>query len=371
MADHYATLGVGRDASPDEIKKAYRRRARELHPDTNPDPAAEEQFKEVARAYEVLSDPDKRRHYDTFGDQPTGGAGFDPFAGAGLGDIFDAFFGGGGPFGGGGGRRGPAGPPRGSDMELGVELTFEEAVFGCAKEVTLRLPVVCETCTGTGAKEGTTPTTCAECGGAGQVRRMRQSILGQMVTAAPCPRCGGIGQMITDPCPSCRGEGRVTDSRTYTVDVPAGVDHGTTLRLSGRGASGPRGGVPGDLYVHLRVRDHERFVRDGYDLVAEQHIPMTAAALGTTFDFETLDGTEVLEVPAGTQSGRVVRFRGKGVPHVDGRGRGDLHVRLVVDTPTGLDDEQEELLRKLAAARGDAIDPPDTGLLSRIRGAFK
>ena len=373
--DYYGDLGVQRDASADEIKRAYRQLARELHPDTNPDPAATERFKEVALAYEVLSDPERRRRYDTFGAESGAGAGFDPFSGAGLGDIFDAFFSGsGGGFGAGGfggRRRGPSGPPRGPDMELAVEIEFEQAVFGTTRDVSARLPVACPTCDGSGAAAGTRPETCSECGGAGQVRRVRQSILGQMVTAGPCGRCGGVGEVVPNPCPACRGEGRVTEERTYTVDVPAGVGDGSTLRLTGRGAAGPRGGVPGDLYVHLRVKGNERFTRDGYDLVDELHLPMTTAALGAHLRYETLDGTEDLVLPAGTQTGRRFRLRGRGVPHVDGRGRGDLIVSVVVDTPAELTDEQEELLRQLAAARGEEVGPTDQGILSRIRSAFR
>jgi molecular chaperone DnaJ len=200
---------------------------------------------------------------------------------------------------------------------------------------------------------------------------VRQSILGQMVTAGPCTRCGGTGETVADPCPTCRGDGRVTEERTYTIDVPAGVADGTTLRLTGRGSAGPRGGGAGDLYVHLRVRPHERFERDGYDLVDALHLPLTMAALGAHLPYETLDGEEELAVPAGTQTGKVIRLRQRGVPHVDGRGRGDLLVHVVVETPTGLDESQEELLRQLAAARGEAVAPPETGLLSRIKGAFK
>jgi molecular chaperone DnaJ len=371
--DYYALLGVDRSASPDELKKAYRRLARELHPDTNPDPTAEERFKEVALAYETLSDPERRRRYDTFGpDAARGGNGFDPFAGAGVGDIFDAFFGGASPFGGGGGRSaGPSGPPRGTDLELGIELEFVEAVFGAAKEVSIRLPVPCDECEATGAAPGSSAQTCGDCNGSGQVRRVRQSILGQMVTAGPCTRCGGVGQVITEPCTTCRGDGRVTAERTYTIDVPQGVDDGTTLRLSGRGSAGPRGGPAGDLYVHLRVRPHDRFERHGADLLDELHVPMTQAALGTTIAYETLDGEEELTIGPGTHTGKVFRLRHKGVPHVNGRGRGDLHVRVVVDTPDDLDDEQEALLRQLADRRGEPVAPPENGLLSRLKGAFK
>jgi molecular chaperone DnaJ len=373
MADYYELLGVTRDASPEEMKKAYRKLARELHPDTNPDPAATERFKEIAVAYETLSDPERRQRYDMFGDQPgAGGAsGFDPFGGGGgLGDIFDAFFGGAGgsPFG--GGRR-PGGPPRGADLEVAVDIEFTEAVFGVSHELSVRVPVTCSTCTGSGAKEGTAPSRCDQCGGTGQVRRVRQSILGQMVTAGPCTRCGGIGQIIASPCADCRGEGRRTEERTFTVDVPAGVDNGSTLRLSGRGAAGPRGGVTGDLYVHIRVREHKRFERSGYDLIEELHIPMTQATLGAHVRYETLDGDEDLVVPAGTQTGRVFRLRGRGVPHVNDRGRGDLQVRVVVDTPAALSNEEEQLLRQLATLRGDDVAPAEKGFFSKFKSAFK
>ena len=379
MADLYGVLGVSRLASEDEIKKAYRKLAREHHPDLNQgDPAAEEQFKQLTVAYETLSDPEKRRRYDTFGDAAMGsGGGHDPFGGfggGGLGDLIDAFFGGRAPN---GRTRGPGGPPRGPDMETVLDLEFAEAVFGATRDVSVRAAVTCETCTGTGAAAGTRPSTCSTCGGTGELRRVRQSILGQMVTSSPCPRCGGLGQEIASPCETCRGEGRVTRPRTYSVDVPAGVDHGATLRLEGRGGAGPRGGSPGDLFVHLRVGSHPRFTREGSDLVSVLHVPFTAAALGVDIAFETLDGTEDLHVAAGTQTGRELRLRGRGVPElrrVDRRGeqiRGDLIVRIVVDTPTGLTARQEDLLRQLAAERGEAVAPADPGLLGRIRSAFK
>ncbi len=371
--DYYGLLGVTRTASPDDIKRAYRRAARELHPDTNDDPTAEERFKELGVAYEVLSDPERRRRYDTFGPEGVragagAGAGGGPFGG-GMGDIFDAFFGGAGPFG--GQPQGGGGPPRGADMEVALDLQFEEAVFGASRDVALRLPVTCSTCTGTGARPGSSPTTCGECGGAGQVRRVRQSILGQMVTAGVCPRCGGVGRIVSDPCPQCRGEGRRTEERTWSVDVPAGVDDGSTLRLGGRGAAGARGGPNGDLYVHLRVRPHERFERQGYDLVHQLHLSVAQAALGAQLTLETLDGTEELMVQPGTQNGRVFRLRGRGVPHVEGRGRGDVLVQVVVDTPTELTPAEDELLRRFAEGRGEEVAPPESGLFSRIRGAFK
>jgi molecular chaperone DnaJ len=368
--DYYELLGVSRRATSDEIKRAYRQLARKLHPDTRPDdPQAEARFKEVTRAYEVLSDPDKRRRYDTFGpDAVESSNGSDPFTTGSINDIFEAFFGG-SPFG--NRSRGPSGPPRGADLEQVIDLDFEQAVFGCQHSVTVPTAVACETCGATGAAEGTEPVTCVDCHGAGHVQRVRQSFIGQMVTTSVCPRCGGAGQVIASPCPDCRGEGRRLDERTYTVDIPAGVDTGSTLRLSGRGAAGPRGGAAGDLYVHLRVRPHSRIQRDGVNLVSELRVPYTQAALGTTIDFETLDGAEPLEVPRGTASGTVFRMRGKGVPHLERRARGDLLVTLVVDVPTELGEDEEELVRSLAELRGDEVAPPPAGIMSKLRSAFK
>jgi molecular chaperone DnaJ len=372
--DYYELLGVHRDASQDEIKRAYRQRARELHPDTNPnDPSAEAQFKEITVAYETLSDPERRRRYDTFGPEgAAAGAGGDPFGfGGGISDIFDAFFGGGSGGFGRGGFGGQAGPPRGADLEIVADIEFETAVFGGEEDITVRTALACETCQASGAAPGTAPVTCPDCGGSGQVRRVRQSILGQMVTAGPCSRCGGLGEFIERPCPDCRGEGRRVQDKTYTVDIPAGVDTGSTLRLTGRGAAGVRGGGYGDLYVHVRVRPHARFMRDGYELVHDLHVPLTQAVLGAHLSFDTLDGEEDLVIPRGTQSGRVFRLRNRGVPHVEGRGRGDLLVRVSVDTPSDISREEEQLLRQLAELRGESVAPPDTGFLSRIKSAFK
>ena len=374
--DFYELLGVARNASGEEIKRAYRQKARELHPDTNPDPRAAERFKEVARAYEVLSDDDQRARYDRFGEAGVTGAAGGPrvedvFAGGGLNDLFDAFFGGQNPFGGGGGgRRGPSGPPRGKDMEVVADLAFEQAIFGATVPVTLKRPQRCGDCGGTGAGAGTEPVTCADCGGSGQVQRVRQSLLGQMVTSGPCPRCGGLGQVVMTPCPTCRGEGRVTVEHTYQVDVPAGVDTGSTLRLTGRGPAGPRGGSTGDLYVHLRVAEHDRYWRDGNDLVTTVPISIAQAALGTTVPLPTLDGDEELVVPAGTQPGKEFTLRNRGVPRLQGRGRGDLRAQLVVEVPTKLDDEEQALLRQLAEKRGETVHPQDKGLFSRIKSAF-
>jgi molecular chaperone DnaJ len=367
--DFYDLLEVGRDASPDDIKRAYRRLARQLHPDTNPDPAAEARFKEITVAYEVLSDPEKRERYDRYGADGLGDAF--GFSGSGINDIFEAFFGGGSPFGGGGGRRGPAGPPRGQDLEVVADLSFEEAVFGARHSVAVRTAVACTTCEASGAQPGTEPITCLECAGSGQVQRVRQSFLGQMVTTSICPRCGGQGQVINDPCPTCRGDGRTVEERTYTVDIPAGVDTGSTLRLSCRGAVGVRGGAHGDLYVHVRVAPHERSTREGIDLHCELPISFAQAALGAHIEFETLDGDEDLVIPRGTPSGRQFRLRGRGVPHLERRSRGDLIVRVVVDVPTDLGSEDEELLRRYAEQRGERVGPADAGFLSRIRSAFR
>lgn len=355
--DFYELLGVARDASPEEIKRAYRKLARELHPDKNPgNKEAEEQFKLVSRAYEVLSDEESRARYDRFGEAGLGGGGGgggDPFTG-GFGDIIDAFFGGGSPF---GGRSGPSGPPRGQDLEAVLDVSFVDAVFGSQQQVRVRTAVACGECGGSGAAPGSAPTGCDECRGSGQVRRVRQSLLGQMVTTSACPRCGGAGQVIASPCSSCRGEGRRIEDATLTVEVPAGIDTGQTLRLTGRGAVGQRGGTPGDLYVHLRVAAHERWHREDDDLVTDVPISITQAALGTELDLDTLDGVERLEIPAGVQHGHEFTIRGRGVPRLNSsgrtRGRGNLRARVVVRVPTKLSKEERELLRRFAELRGD------------------
>lgn len=367
MSDLYEVLGVSRSATQDEIKRAFRRLAREHHPDANPDDTdAEARFKELARAYETLSDPERRQRYDTYGtvDGATGAGAEGPGFG-GLGDIFDAFFGGG--FSGGS----PRGPRRGPDIEVVADLTFEQAVFGAKVPITVETAVACATCSGRGAEPGTSPERCGECGGSGQVRRVRQSVFGQLVHATACSRCGGVGEVISHPCPSCTGEGRRIEEKTYTVDVPSGIDSGNTLRLTGFGAVAARGGPAGDLYVHLRVAPHERFRREGDDLLADLHLAVTQAALGVTLPFATLDDTEELVIPAGIQTGRELRIRGHGVPRARGRSRGDVRIRIVVDTPTDLSGEHEDLLRALAEARGEQVAAPVSGLRSKLRSAFK
>lgn len=362
--DYYQLLGVDRSASQDEIKRAYRKMARELHPDANPDdPEAEARFKQVAEAYEALGDPEKRARYDRFGSSGTRGGGGDPFGGGGLGDLFDAFFNTGG--------RSEAGPQRGADLEVVAQLSLEDVVRGVAKDVTVRTAVSCDTCEATGAAPGSQVVRCEQCGGSGQVRQVRQSILGQMVTTTACARCAGEGVTIASPCQDCSGEGRRVEEQTYSVEVPPGVDHGSTLRLTGRGAVGRRGGGAGDLYVQVQVMDHESFVRDGDQLLAELHVPVTQATLGAAVDFPSLDGDIEVDIPRGSQTGRQFRFRDKGVPRLRGRGRGDLVLTLIVDTPVDLNPEQEELLRLLAKERGEEVkDPGEDGILGRFKSKF-
>jgi molecular chaperone DnaJ len=374
VTDLYQVLGVTPEASAEDIKKSYRKLARESHPDANPDdPEAEARFKDLSAAYEILSDPEKRSRYDRYGSSN----GFDlsdPFgSGAGgLGDLFDSFFGGGGsPFGGGGRPRGPAGPPRGEDLDATAILEFTDAVFGCQCDVSVRTAVACEECESSGAQPGTSAEPCPDCGGTGEVRVVRQTVLGQMMSASVCRRCSGQGQYLPSPCTVCDGAGRLIEDKTYTVDVPAGVDEGSTLRLTGRGAVGMRGGPAGDLYVRLRVRPHERFVRQGDDLVHDLQISMVQATLGAVLPLETLDGFEELIVPRGTQVGKVFKVKGKGVPRLDGRGRGDLMVRVNVEIPTSLDEESEDLLRQYAVVRGESVAEPKEGFFSRFTTPFK
>jgi molecular chaperone DnaJ len=367
--DYYELLDVSRDADLSDIKRAYRRLARQLHPDANPgDPTAESRFKEVTQAYAVLSDSEARARYDRYGPEGVQGPSGDPFGFGNVNDIFEAFFGG-NPFGGGrNGRR--AGPPRGNDLEVVLDLDFEAAVFGGDHEVSVRSAVTCDVCDGSGAAEGTDVQTCSTCDGVGQVQRVRQSILGQMVTATTCPTCGGFGEVVATPCTRCRGEGRVTEAREYTIHVPEGVDDGTTLRLSGRGGVGPRGGPAGDLYVHVRVRPHDRFRRDGDTLLSEVSISIPQAVLGTTLDYETLDGVHQLDIPAGTESGTMFRLRDEGVPRLRGRGRGDLVVTVRIEIPRRLSDEEEELVRRWAELREDKVGSSEGGgFFTRLFGS--
>ena len=360
-SDLYEVLGCPRDASQDDLKRAYRKLARELHPDANPDsPESEARFKEVSQAYEILSDPERRANYDRFGaDGP-----FPGFGGGSVQDIFDLFFGamGGHP----GRQRGPQG---GHDAEVVVDITLVDAAFGVTRDVALRLPMRCGGCGGSGAAPGTTASRCPDCEGSGQIRRVRSSFLGQMVTTQACLRCSATGEVVTTPCPDCGGDGLQTKETSLSVEVPAGVENGSTMRLLGRGPAGPRGGPPGTLYVHLRVQPDPRFERVNDDLHHEAHVAFTQAALGTTLEVPTLRGTATVEVGAGSQPGTVFTLRHEGVHHLHGRGRGDLYVHLVVDVPTELDERGEELVRELAAHLGDAVAEPHHGLFSRRRGA--
>jgi molecular chaperone DnaJ len=372
--DYYGVLGISPDATGEEIKRAYRRLARELHPDVNPDPTAQERFKEITRAYEVLSDPEKRRIVDLGGDPyATAADGAGPFGGfGGLGDIMDAFFGGGA---GAAGRAGPRSRVRpGADALIRLDLELAEAAFGVTKEIAVDTAVVCEQCTGAGTAAGTHPERCDTCGGVGQVQSVQRTFLGQVVTARTCPTCGGVGQTIPHRCASCAGEGRVRSRRTISVRIPAGVEDGMRIRLAGQGEVGPGGGPAGDLYVEVREVPHDIFTRDGVTLYCRVSLPMTAAALGTTLTVATLDGDEDLVVKPGTQSGTELRLRARGVPHLRGVGRGDLVVQLEVRTPTRLDAEQERLLKELARLRGEDLPQVarngNGGLFSRVRDAF-
>ncbi|WP_448612279.1 molecular chaperone DnaJ [Geodermatophilus sp. URMC 60] len=351
--DYYGVLGLSRGASDTEIKKAYRRLARDLHPDVNPDPGAKERFQEVSRAYQALTDPEKRRIVDLGGDpfDNGAGAGTGGFGGAGfggLGDIMDAFFGGGAT------TRGPRSRVRaGGDALIRLDLDLDETVFGTTKDITVDTAVLCDGCTGAGTAPGTHPTTCTTCSGRGEVQSVQRSFLGQVVATRPCPTCAGTGQVIPEPCPKCGGDGRVRARRTIPVKVPAGVEDGMRIRLTGHGEVGPGGGPAGDLYVEIAERPHDVFTRDGEDLHCRVTLPMTAAALGTTLTLETLDGQEEVDIRPGTQSGSVLTLRAKGAPRLRATGRGNLMVHVEVETPTRLDAEQEKLLRELASLRGE------------------
>jgi len=370
--DYYAILGVRRDATGEEIKRAYRKLARELHPDVNPDAKAQERFKEVTAAYEVLTDPEKRRIVDLGGDPLSqgvpGGAGSNPFAGfGGFGDVFEAFF---GSAASGRGRRSRVRP--GSDALLQIDLTLPEMAFGVRRELAVDTAIVCGTCSGNGCAPGTSPQTCPSCGGTGEIQSVQRSLLGQVMTSRPCVACAGTGQQITSPCRTCGSEGRVRARRTISVDVPAGIEDGMRIRLTGQGEVGPGGGPAGDLYVEVRELPHETFTRDGADLHCNVTLPMTAAALGTTLVLQTLDSEEKIEIRPGTQSGSVLNFRSKGVPRLRSSARGDLFVHVQVRTPTRLDDAQEQLLRDLANLRNEDVSGNGSrpGLFSKMRDAF-
>ncbi|MCU0490565.1 MAG: molecular chaperone DnaJ [Chloroflexaceae bacterium] len=364
--DYYEVLGVQRNASPDEVKKAFRRLAREYHPDVNKEPGAEAKFKEINEAYEVLSDEQKRAMYDRFGHAGmNGGAGFDPFAaGDPFSTIFDAFFGGQA------GGRNSRGPQRGADLRYNMSLTFEEAVFGCEKEIEFRRLEMCPACHGNGAEPGTDPVRCTRCGGTGELRQ--RAPLFNMVTVTTCDTCGGTGQVIPIPCRECRGEGRVRKPRKITVKVPAGVDSSSQIRISGEGESGFRGGPNGNLYVALDIQPHPHFVRDGNDIIYELRLNVAQAALGDEVEVPTVDGNERLRVPAGTQTGQTFRIAGKGVPYLRQKGRGDQVVMARVVVPGRLSDQQRRLFQELAQTFGpeQAGGERDDGLLGKIKDAL-
>ncbi len=347
--DLYEILGVPRDATQEEIKRAYRRLARQYHPDVNRSADAEERFKEIAAAYEILSDPDKRAQYDRYG-QGLGPMDF-PFGD--IADIFEAFFGTGGF-----GRRTVVRRTRtrrGEDLYAEVELTFEEAAFGTQRAVEVERLEPCEACGGSGVEPGTGPSRCRTCGGTGQVQEVRRSIFGTVMTARTCAACEGTGEEILTPCPRCHGGGRVAALRSVPIELPPGVSDGLELRVSGAGNAGVAGGRPGDLYVQVRVAEHPVFERRGQDLFAVLEVPMEQAALGVELEIETLDGPERIRVEPGTPSGTVVRLKGRGLPNLGRRGRGDLFVEIRVLTPTDLTDEERRLLERLAELRGHPV----------------
>ena len=371
--DYYEVLGVARSASDDDIKKAFRRLARQYHPDVNKEKDAEARFKEVNEAYEVLSDPQKRQMYDQFGHAGANmgaGAGFENFGFGGFSDIFQTFFGGQTA---GGGRRGPQ---RGSDLRYNLTLTFEEAVFGVEKQIEVTRNETCNICGGLGAEPGSRPERCPTCNGTGEIRRVQQSIFGQFVNVSPCERCRGEGRIIASPCKQCRGSGRERRTRALAVRIPAGVDAGSQIRLSGEGDAGAQGGGPGNLYVLINVRPHPFFKRDEDDILYELGINVAQAALGTEAKVPTVDGDVVLKIPPGTQSDKVFVLRERGVPHLRGGGRGDQLVRVRVVTPTNLTSEQRRLFQQLAESFGtDHVEVPpeephEKGFFEKFKDMF-
>jgi molecular chaperone DnaJ len=370
--DYYEVLGVPRDASDEEIKRSYRRAAQRHHPDIDSSDGAEARFKELNEAYRVLSDRQRRTAYDMFGHSGVDGVGAGGFEGnfgggfGPFGDIFDAFFGG-SPAGGRGRRRVVAG----ADLRYDLTIEFAEAVSGVTREITFPTLVRCSVCEGSGAEPGSEPEKCPDCNGTGEKRRVSQTILGQMVNITACPRCGGEGRIVSKPCATCRGEGRVREQRTLKVEVPAGIDSGQRIAIEGQGEAGPRGGPPGDLYVAVTVREHAQLLRRGTELYYELPVTFPQAALGATLEIPTVEGTEPMEVPAGTQSGTELRLRGRGVPRLRNAGRGDLHVIVTVVVPPKPSKRERELLRELGEASAPAVLPKEgPTLVGRLRDLF-
>lgn len=377
-ADYYEVLGVNRNATDDEIKNAFRKLAKRYHPDvqTGDKEAAEAKFKEVNEAYEVLSDKDKRAKYDQFGH-----AAFDPAAGAGGGyggagfgdfaDIFDTMFGGFGGFGGGAQQRN--GPARGNDLKYNLTLTFEEAAFGCKKEIMIPREENCDACAGSGAKAGTKPVKCTACGGTGQVRVQQNTVFGAFATVRTCDACSGSGKIIADPCPDCRGRGRVRKSQKISITIPAGIDNGQTISMRGEGESGKRGGPNGDLYIVVSVKPHKLFTRNGYDVYLDMSLPMTVAALGGEIQVPTLTGSVKYNIPEGTQTGTTFRLREQGITKLNSAGKGDMLIRVNVQIPKHLTDEQRELIRKLAQSLGDKMadtKPVKRTIIEKVKDRF-
>ena len=349
--DYYEVLGVSKNATDEELKKAYRKEAKKYHPDLHPgDKAAEEKFKELSEAYGVLSDKEKRSKYDQFGHagvDPNFGAGGGGFGGFDFGDIFSDLFGGGfGGFGGFGGSGRRNGPKRGADVRQVIDITFEEAAFGCKKKLNITKMDSCSECNGTGAKPGTHAQTCSKCRGTGQVKTQVRTPLGYMTNVTTCPDCGGSGQIISDPCKACRGTGKVRKNVTIEVDIPQGINHGQTIQLSGRGEPGEKGGPAGDLLVTIKVRPHEIFKRDDFDVYIDIPISFVQAALGATIQVPTIHGNVEYDIPEGTQSGTTFKLRDKGIPFLRGRGRGNQYVKIIVEIPRNLSSHQKEILKE-------------------------
>lgn len=371
--DYYEVLGVDKGASEEELKKAYRKLARKYHPDVNKDnlQEAEAKFKEINEAYNVLSDPQKRAAYDQYGhaaSDPNFGAGAGGFGEAGFegfGDIFDMFF---------GGARSTQrrnGPQRGNDLRYDLEIGFEEAAFG--KELTVEIPrtETCPTCHGNGAKPGTPIKTCPACNGTGQVQVTQSTAFGRFVNVRTCDRCHGEGKTIETPCGECHGSGRVRKTRKIDVKIPAGVESGSRLRVSGEGEAGMRGGSPGDLYIYIYVRKHAQFERQNDDVISEIKLSVLQAVLGTTVMVDTLDGKVELKIPEGTQHGTTFRMKGRGITHLKGYGRGDHFVKVKLNVPTKLNNEQRELFRKLAASFGEKVEGEEKGFIDKVKDAFR